>query len=154
MGYKTETGEVFETPSHGVIFEFANPCCEMGHEYAEKICPTCGRDFCFSCCGTTNVHEGGKYQNDCMTCPKCGADYYAATTARNNAMCRFEAEVASLEDAANARLIAAAPDLLEACKYAFENLRPHGNVKKDFRGHNAMGALSRAIDKATGKEVI
>ena len=52
-----------------------------------------------------------------------------------------------------ARLIAAAPDLLEACKYAFENLSPKGNIKKDFSGHNAMATLSRAIAKSEGKEV-
>ena len=53
---------------------------------------------------------------------------------------------------ANARLIAAAPDLLEACKYAFENLKPKGNIKKDFSGHNAMATLSRAIAKATKED--
>lgn len=52
------------------------------------------------------------------------------------------------EAQANARLMAAAPDLLEACKYAFENLKPKGNVKKDFGGHLAMATLSRAIKKA------
>ena len=40
-------------------------------------------------------------------------------------------------------------DLLEACKYAFKNLKPQGNIKKDFSGHNAMATLSRAIAKAT-----
>lgn len=52
---------------------------------------------------------------------------------------------------ANARLISAAPELLEACKYAFENLRPKGNVKKDFSGHLAMATLSKAINKAEGR---
>ena len=41
-----------------------------------------------------------------------------------------------------------APDLLEACKCAFENLKPQGNVKKDFSGHLAIATLSRAIKKA------
>jgi len=53
------------------------------------------------------------------------------------------------EQKANARLIAAAPDLLEACQFAFENLKPKGNIKKDFSGHNAIATLSRAIAKAT-----
>ena len=53
---------------------------------------------------------------------------------------------------ANRKLIAAAPDLLEACKFAFENLRPKGNIKKDFSGHNAMATLSRAIHRATDLE--
>ena len=50
-----------------------------------------------------------------------------------------------------ATLIEAAPDLLEACEYALQNLRPQGNVKKDFSGHNAVAALSRAIQKAKGQ---
>ena len=47
------------------------------HEYSEKTCPACGEEFCFSCCGNTNVHEGGKYEEDFMNCPKCGFNYYA-----------------------------------------------------------------------------
>lgn len=77
MGYivNGKGKEVRETPDNGV--EFAYACTEMGgHEYAEKICPRCGTEFCFSCCGETNVHEGGKYQPDFMTCPGCGHDYY------------------------------------------------------------------------------
>ena len=41
-----------------------------------------------------------------------------ATTARNNSVCNFAAGVASLEDAANARLIAAAPVTIEMLKDA------------------------------------
>ena len=41
--------------------------------------------------------------------------------------------------------------LLQACEYAFENLKPQGDVRKDFSGHNACAALSKAIHKA--KEV-
>ena len=48
-----------------------------GHEYAEKVCAKCGATFCWSCCGRTNVHEGGKYQPDFMECPSCGHDYYS-----------------------------------------------------------------------------
>ena len=55
-----------------------NPCTEDGgHEYAVRICPNCGRDFCWTCCGGTNVHEGGKHEPDSMLCPSCGHDYFA-----------------------------------------------------------------------------
>ena len=60
MGYIVDNKEIYETPEHGVSFSFANLCSDMGHEYAEKICPKCGRDFCFSCTSGTNVHEGEK----------------------------------------------------------------------------------------------
>jgi len=58
--------------------------------------------------------------------------------------------VASCGYRLNAQAITALPDLLEACKFAFENLKPQGNIKKDFSGHNAMATLSRAITKAEG----
>ena len=78
MGYIVEGKERFETPNHGVVFRYANPCDgEGGHEYSGNICPNCGRDFCYSCWGSTNVHEGGKYDPDFMDCPHCGHDYYA-----------------------------------------------------------------------------
>lgn len=51
----------------------------------------------------------------------------------------------------NARLIAAAPELLEACKYALTHLHPSGNIQNDFWGHNAIATLSKAIHKAEGK---
>jgi hypothetical protein len=76
MGYIVEHKEIFETPDHGVNFSFTNPCCEWDHEYAEKICQKCGRDFCYSCCESTNVDSGGKYEPDFMLCPGCGHDYY------------------------------------------------------------------------------
>jgi len=47
-------------------------------------------------------------------------------------------------------LFLASPDLLEACEYALENLKPKGDIKKDFSGHNAMATLSKAINKAKG----
>jgi len=51
------------------------------------------------------------------------------------------------EDAANARLIAAAPELLEACKLAEENLAPL------YSGdHLVLRTLRAAIQKATGEE--
>lgn len=51
-------------------------CEEYAHEYEEKICTKCGQDFCWNCCGGTNVHEGGKHEPDYMLCPKCGYDFY------------------------------------------------------------------------------
>jgi len=53
--------------------------------------------------------------------------------------------------AANAQLIAAAPELLEACKLAFERLRPRGNVRADYPGHVAVAALGKAIARAEGE---
>jgi hypothetical protein len=51
--------------------------------------------------------------------------------------------VGASEEEANARLIAAAPDLLEACKLAvFETY-----------GREVNGILERAIAKATGKSL-
>lgn len=42
-------------------------------------------------------------------------------------------------------------DLLEACKYAFKNLSPKGNIKKDYSGHLAVATLSKAIEKGEGR---
>lgn len=39
-------------------------------------------------------------------------------------------------------------ELLAACKYAFENLSPKGDIRKDFSGHNAKATLSKAIYNA------
>lgn len=55
-------------------------CCEVmpdHHKYSAKECPKCGKVFCYSCCGGTNVDQGGKYEPDYMFCPACGADFYA-----------------------------------------------------------------------------
>lgn len=51
---------------------------EMGnrHEYADKKCEKCQAVYCWTCCGQTNVHEGGKHVEDFMLCPVCGHDYY------------------------------------------------------------------------------
>lgn len=50
----------------------------------------------------------------------------------------------------DARLIKVAPELLEACKLAFENLSPKGDIRKDFDGHVTMAALGKAIHEADG----
>lgn len=42
------------------------------------------RDFCASCCENTNLHEGGKYDPDFMTCPGCGHDYFEVITDARN----------------------------------------------------------------------
>ena len=74
----SSTGERTDSPKIGQIYSLENPCTEDGgHEYADRICPKCGRDFCWACCGSTNVHEGGKHYPDFMECPECGHDWYA-----------------------------------------------------------------------------
>ena len=50
--------------------------CKQNHAYSEETCPKCGAVFCYTCCGGTNVAEGGKYQDDFMLCPECGHDIY------------------------------------------------------------------------------
>jgi hypothetical protein len=77
MAYLIDGERRVNTPKNGVFFQYENPCQDQGHEYAPKICPACGRDFCYSCCGGTNVANGGKYDDDYMLCPDCGHDYYA-----------------------------------------------------------------------------
>ena len=54
-------------------------CCPLSndgqhHDYSAKTCPKCGKVFCYSCCGGTNVDQGGKHQPDFMSCPQCGHD--------------------------------------------------------------------------------
>jgi len=58
--------------------ELAEGCQDLGwtrtHEYATETCPECRQVFCFTCCGGTNHHEGGKYTPDFKLCPRCGHD--------------------------------------------------------------------------------
>lgn len=50
-------------------------CCDNGeHEYSRRTCQRCNSVYCFSCCASTNVHEGGKHTPSFMTCPVCGWD--------------------------------------------------------------------------------
>jgi hypothetical protein len=70
------------------------------------------------------------------------------STADNVRCLNFAAEVASLEDVANCNLIAAAPDLLEACKTALVVLGQH------YSGNccNArIAQIQAAIAKAQGQ---
>ena len=65
------------------------------------------------------------------------------------------------EGQANARLIAAGPELLEACEMALTYLvthRPEGNIRRDFHAFNehendAVKPLRAAIAKATGEPI-
>ena len=77
MGYITDEG-IKSHVENGVKFFYESPCDERGdgHEYHVNICFKCNRDFCYSCCGNTNVDQGGKYDPDFMTCPSCGHDLY------------------------------------------------------------------------------
>lgn len=61
----------------------------------------------------------------------------------------------SPEVEANAKLIASAPELLEACKEAFNSLRTFRNVPKDEQeftsfDEEVMKLLNQAINKAEG----
>ena len=68
-----------------------------------------------------------------------------ATTSRNGSICRFEEDVGSLHDAANARLIAAAPELLEALKDARQQLIALCSE------NDVPDSVNLAIAKAEGK---
>jgi len=76
MAYIIDGKRVLTVP-HNTPFEYESPCTEDGHEYAEIICPCCGRDFCYSCSGGSNVSQGGKYEEDYQLCPSCGHDIYS-----------------------------------------------------------------------------
>ena len=53
----------------------------------------------------------------------------------------------------NAKLIASAPELLEALSHLLETMRPHImklSIKKGFSEHTALAQAQTAIKKATG----
>lgn len=58
-------------------------------------------------------------------------------------------KIAGKEAEANARLIAACPDLLEACKYAVIVFK--GIVKPHTVGERCINELKKAIAKAEGE---
>jgi hypothetical protein len=63
----------------GLIMCEVNKLGYMQHDYDVKTCPFCKKEFCFACCADTNVHHGGKYEQDYMLCPSCGTDYYSVS---------------------------------------------------------------------------
>lgn len=75
-----------------------------------------------------------------------------------NTLLAGECEVARVEfrslkgcDEANARLIAAAPDLLEACERAIERLNAANRARTEKQGHFRNGDIEAAIAKAKGQ---
>ena len=59
--------------------------------------------------------------------------------------------ITKAERDANLKLIAAAPELLEALRYALEELRPYIcklDIQKHISAHIALSGMSKAIDKA------
>jgi len=55
------------------------------------------------------------------------------------------------KDLANARLIASAPDLLEACKYALRTFKDSDCAKRGLKGWEACIVIDQAIAKAEEK---
>lgn len=58
------------------------------------------------------------------------------------------AEIVALSHPTNAKLIAAAPDLLEAAQYLLKHIKPSKNIKKDFCHNLALANLSKAVHQA------
>jgi len=56
------------------------------------------------------------------------------------------------EAQANARLIAAAPDLLAACRYMLSEDVTGGSIHWQGNTHTALAMMERAVAKATGTE--
>lgn len=61
----------------------------------------------------------------------------------------LKTDIAIVEGRENARLIAAAPELLEACEHAIERLRKLDEYRKTDSSAS-IGLIERAIAKATG----
>jgi hypothetical protein len=67
----------------------------------------------------------------------------------NNAVYVAEVNTENKSHEANAHLIVAAPELLEACKLAFERLTDNDAMK--IIGYDLVNVISKAISKAEGK---
>lgn len=70
----------------------------------------------------------------------CGPDYGAIAFANTRRDKR--------EDHANARLIAAAPELLEACKQTVKYLNFYNLAEKEMMGYHLKNTLQKVIDLA------
>ena len=98
---------------------------------------------------STAKHTPGKWevgdQGDDLTIypPDSHAGFIAKVSSRKS----------TEEAGANARLIAAAPDLLAACKAAMGPARMDEWEHAGSVRHNALQELSTAIAKASGEEV-
>ena len=80
-------------------------------------------------------------------------DHSAICRMAYNGVWKWAAGIGTLEDRANARLIAAAPDLLDALKNVLDELHKHHkmNVKKDYSLMVADSVARKAIAKAEGR---
>jgi len=97
--------------------------------------------------GNAGAHTPGPWEWDAGIIPPDGPERYADIYADD------EIIIASFNDQipegrANARLIAAAPDLLKAAKRALVTLKAQG---ESIRPGNVLGALEAAIKSATGE---
>lgn len=92
---------------------------------------------------------GGVTQDhDCKMCPIfAGSDRIAQVLGGANT---YEVEDWNEEDMANARLIAAAPDLLMACKVALKRIGVDGCTVGRFE-RDALDRIEAAIAKAEGR---
>lgn len=102
--------------------------------------------------GPWKALSGGPYVVKSNSDPNgsCG-DSVVCVTANTASHVRFAADVGSLEDKANARLIAAAPELLSALRHALEDLEQlnvgHASIE-DVCG--IIPEIRNVLNKATG----